>query len=141
MKDKVKDKVLITSGKRKQAIAKAAIRDGSGVIKINNRSIEIFDLYRRLQLLEPLKIAESIIGDKIKKVDIFVKVRGGGIQGQTQAARLAIARALVEFTKSQQLEKAYLTYSRDLIDADVRRKEPRKPRDSKARAKRQKSYR
>jgi len=134
-------KAIVVAGKRKAAIAKATIKPGNGIVKINNRPLDVFNLYRRLQLMEPLKIAESIIGDEIKKVDIYVNVKGGGIQGQTEAARLAIARALVAFTKNAKLEKAFLSYARDLVDADVRRKEPRKPRDSKARAKRQKSYR
>jgi small subunit ribosomal protein S9 len=134
-------KVIITSGKRKRAIARAMIKEGSGTIKINNIPLNLFDFYRRLQIEEPLRIAESFIGDKIKNIDIYVNVRGGGVQGQTDAIRLAIARGLIEFTNNKKLQKAFLEYSRDLVDADVRRKEMRKPRDSKARAKRQKSYR
>ncbi|MEM1535231.1 MAG: 30S ribosomal protein S9 [Candidatus Pacearchaeota archaeon] len=139
-KSKAKE-VLVVSGKRKCAIARATIKPGEGIIKINNIPLEIFDIYRRLQIEEPLRIAQSVIGPELKGVDIAVNVKGGGIQGQTEAARLAIARALVAFTKSKELEKAFLSYSRSLVDADVRRKEMRKPRDSKARAKRQKSYR
>lgn len=135
------DKKIIVSGKRKTAVARAVIKPGSGIVKINNRPLEVFDFYRKLQILEPLKIAESIIGDNIKKIDIYVNVKGGGIQGQTEAARLAIARALVKFTENSKLKKEFINYSRDLIDADIRKKEMRKPRDSKARAKRQKSYR
>jgi small subunit ribosomal protein S9 len=134
-------KVIITSGKRKRAIARAMIKEGSGTIKINNIPLNLFDFYRRLQIEEPLRIAENFIGDKIKNIDIYVNVRGGGVQGQTDAIRLAIARGLIEFTNNKKLQKAFLEYSRDLVDADVRRKEMRKPRDSKARAKRQKSYR
>ncbi|MEM2707668.1 MAG: 30S ribosomal protein S9 [Candidatus Pacearchaeota archaeon] len=134
------EKKFIVSARRKTAIARAVIKQGSGIIKINNRPIEVFDIYRKLQLYEPIRIAESIIGS-INNIDIYVNVRGGGVQGQTEAARLAIARALVKFTGNSKLKKEFINYSRDLVDADVRQKEMRKPRDSKARAKRQKSYR
>ncbi|MEM4318743.1 MAG: 30S ribosomal protein S9 [Candidatus Pacearchaeota archaeon] len=144
-KEKIKEikreSVIVVAGKRKAAIAKATAKRGEGIVKINNIPFTNFDLYRRLQIEEPLKIAEAIIGPELRNIDINVNVKGGGIQGQTEASRLAIARALVEFTKSKELEKAFLSYSRNLVDADVRRKEMRKPRDSKARAKRQKSYR
>jgi len=134
-------KPIITTGKRKRAVARATIKGGSGMIKINNIPLSLFDFYRRLQIEEPLRIAETFLGDKLKHIDIYVNVRGGGIQGQTDAIRLAIARGLVEFSNNKKLQKAFLDYSRDLVDADVRKKEMRKPRDSKARAKRQKSYR
>ena len=77
--------------------------------------------------------------DTANKVNIIVRVNGGGWQGQTEAARLAIARALVEFNKK--LKKPFLDYDRHLLIADVRFKETRKPNDSKARSARQKSYR
>jgi small subunit ribosomal protein S9 len=54
---------------------------------------------------------------------------------------LAIARALVEFTKNEELKKAFASYDKNLLVADTRRKEAYKPGDSKARKKRQKSFR
>ncbi len=81
-------------------------------------------------------------GDEIsKKVKIDVNVRGGGVMSQAEATRLAIARALISFTQNKKLEKEFLNYDRHLLVADTRRKETCKPNDSKARAKRQKSYR
>ena len=68
-------------------------------------------------------------------------VKGGGTESQIAAARLAIARSLVEFTKSAELKKEFLKYDRNLLISDVRRKEACKPGDSKARKKRQKSFR
>ena len=65
----------------------------------------------------------------------------GGRESQIEATRLAIARAITAFTKSPELKNAYNNYDWALLVADVRRKEQRKPGDSKARAKRQKSYR
>lgn len=141
VKAEEKPKILTISGKRKTAIAKATIRPGSGAIRINKKPIETFSFLRRLMLLEPLKLAQDILKDKLKSIDINVNVKGGGTESQVEASRLAIARALVAFTKSEELRKAYLGYDRFLLVADVRRKEMRKPGDSKARAKRQKSYR
>jgi small subunit ribosomal protein S9 len=75
------------------------------------------------------------------KNDFHIKTKGGGKEGQIQAARLTIARALLDISGSEVLRKAYLAYDRNIIVQDSRRKEARKPGDSKARAKRQKSYR
>ena len=91
-----------------------------------------------MRLMEPLVIAGAEVTNK---VNIDVKMFGGGWQGQTEAARLAIAKALVQFTKSKQLKQDYLEYDRHLLIADVRQNEPSKPNDSKPRKKRQKSYR
>ena len=76
------------------------------------------------------------------KVDIDINVAGGGIISQAEASRLAIARALVEYSKSNSLKDSFLKYDRHLLVADTRRKEASKPnRHGQARAKRQKSYR
>lgn len=137
---KAAPKVITVSGKRKRAIAKATIREGSGIIKINKSPIETFDMMRKLSLLEPLRIAQDVL-KKEPYWNIDINVKSGGVEGQTDASRLAIARALVAFTKNEELRRAFLSYDRSLLIADVRRKEQRKPGDSKARAKRQKSYR
>ena len=130
---------MVFSGKRKTAIAKVKIIDGSGKILYNNVLIENMRLFHKLALLEPVRIYEKIIGKLL--YDLFIGVRGGGKESQVQAARLAIAKPLVGVSKSAELRDAYLKYDKHLLVADVRRKEQRKPGDSKARAKRQKSYR
>ncbi len=131
---------LIVSGKRKTSIAKAYISEGEKVmITINRRNYSNLHFLDKLKIEEPLRIAQNVLGDL--NVSIQVKVRGGGEKGQIEAARLAIARALVQFYKSVALRKAFLDYDRSLLVADVRRKEAYKPGDSKARRKRQKSYR
>lgn len=137
----IKKNIITVSGKRKTAIAKATIQEGNGTVRLNKKPIETYSLLRKLSLVEPLRLAESVLGDKMKTIDIAVVATGGGQEGQIEAARLAIARALVIFTKSPELKKAYLDYDRSLLVADVRRKEDRKPNDSRARAARQKSYR
>lgn len=139
--EKKEDKMIVISGKRKRAIAKATIKPGTGIIKVNKKPIDTFSFFRRLALLEPLRIADEVLKEKAKTYDIDIVTSGGGVEGQIDASRLAIARAIVAFTKSPELKNAYNTYDWSLLVADVRRKEQRKPGDSKARAKRQKSYR
>ena len=138
-KTKKKEKVIIT-GKRKRAIAKAKIIPGTGKITINKKPLQNFPKFHKLTLLEPLEIAKPILGEPLN-FDINVKVKGSGVESQIDAARLAIARALLAFSKNPDLRIAFLRYDRFLLVADTRRKEQRKPNDSKARARRQKSYR
>jgi len=132
-------KIITAAGKRKRAIARATIRQGNGRVRVNNMALDFYEpKLSRLKLKEPLIIA----GDLINKVNIDVNVIGGGISSQADASRLAIAKGLVEFSKSDKLKEEFLNYDRNLLVADVRRKEPSKPnRHGQARAKRQKSYR
>ncbi|MFH1209780.1 MAG: 30S ribosomal protein S9 [archaeon] len=131
-------KIVHVSGKRKKAIARATIREGKGLVRINNNLLGNYNpVFARDKIMEPLILA----GDISKKIKLDVNVRGGGWRSQSEAIRLAIARAIVEFTQDKRIEKAFLDYDRQLLVADIRRKEQRKPNDSKARAKRQKSYR
>jgi small subunit ribosomal protein S9 len=74
----------------------------------------------RLWLKEPLILA----GDLSKKVDININVKSGGVVGQTEAARQAIARGLVEFSKSEELRNLFMKYDRNLLVYDPRRNEP-----------------
>jgi len=132
-------KNLHTSGKRKRAIARATVKPGSGLIRINNIPLDFVQpKTSRLKLREPLILA----GDVANKVDIDIDVYGGGITSQAEASRLTIAKALVNYTKSDKLKEIFLNYDRNLLVADVRRKEPAKPnRHGQARSKVQKSYR
>ncbi len=129
----------ITSGKRKSAVARAIIKEGVGKITLNKKDYGNLETLDKLKIEEPLRIAEKILG-KIN-FDVEITARGGGEKGQVEAARVALARAILTFTKNKDLEKAYLEYDRNLTVADVRRKEAYKPGDSKARRKRQTSYR
>lgn len=129
-------KLIHFSGKRKSAVARATLRQGTGKVRINDIMLDAYSSeMARLKLQEPLMLA----GDLANQVDVDITVSGGGIIGQTEAARLALSKCLVEMNKK--LEKPFLQYDRHLLVADVRRKETRKPNDSRARAKRQKSYR
>ena len=125
------------SGKRKTAIARASLKKGEGKVKINNIPLSLYkpDMYR-MRIEEPLLLAEEIS----KKVDISVNVHGGGIMGQSDAARTAIAKALAEH--SPKLKEIFQGYDRNLLVADVRLKEGAKPnKHGSARSKKQKSYR
>ncbi|NOZ80886.1 MAG: 30S ribosomal protein S9 [DPANN group archaeon] len=133
-------KAIHVSGKRKRAVARATIKPGKGKIRVNAILLEHYEpALARAKLKEPLIIA----GDLADKVDISVNIMGGGQSSQAGAARLAISRALVRFyAKDKMLEKTLLEYDRQLLVADVRRKESSKPNShGQARAKRQKSYR
>lgn len=130
---------IVESGKRKSAIAKAMISEGTGKITLNNRDYNTLHKFDKLRLSEPIRIAEKILG-KID-FDVNISVRGGGNKSQISASRLALAKAISKFAKSKELTEAFLEYDRHLLVADIRRKEPNKPGDSKARAKRQSSYR
>jgi small subunit ribosomal protein S9 len=131
---------LTVAGKRKKAIAKATIKAGTGKITINRVPYEnLTSMFHKLLIKEPVEITKKVLGNF--NFDIDVRISGGGNEGQIDAARLAIAKALVQFTKSVELRKAMVEYDRNMLVADIRRKEPYKPGDSKARSKRQKSYR
>lgn len=130
----------IISGKRKTAVAKITLKPGNGQIIFNGINHSLLNLFHRLALTEPLRIYEHELGESLKH-DFIIKVRGGGKEAQIQAARLTVARALVKLTGSEVLRKAFITYDRNMIVQDARRKEANKPNDSAPRAARQKSYR
>jgi len=134
----IADKEII-SGKRKTAVAKLRVREGSGKVFYNGLPHTELNLFHKLALSEPIRINEQVLGDV--KNDFYITTSGGGIEGQIQAARLAIAKALLKISGSEVLKKVFISYDRNMVVPDPRRKEARKPGDSKARAKRQKSYR
>ena len=129
-------KQIHAAGKRKRAIARATLSQGKGMVMINNIALSRYgSALTRARIEEPLLLA----GDVAKKY-IRVTVVGGGPTGQADAIRLAIGRALAQV--SDKLKSALLEYDRQLLVADVRRKEPKKPNTGGcARSKVQKSYR
>ncbi len=131
-------KTVIGVGRRKTALARAVIKSGSGRVSINRKALEVIEPeLARLKIMEPLLLA----GDLAKKVDIEVKVSGGGIMGQAEAVRTAIARGLIEYSGDPQLRERFKQYDWTLVKSDTRFKEPKKPGGPGARAKYQKSYR
>ncbi|MFH0970598.1 MAG: 30S ribosomal protein S9 [Candidatus Diapherotrites archaeon] len=123
---------------KKEAVAKATVSEGKGIIRINSR---------RLELVEPAivqaLIREPIIlaGDAIQGINISVNVTGSGAMSQAVAARTSIAKAIMGYTRDEKLKKKYLAYDRMLLVDDSRRTEPKKPLGPKARTKKQHSKR
>ena len=127
-----------TSGKRKTAIARAVVKEGTGKVTVNKIPLAIYTPeLARLKIEEPLQL----VPEKASKVDISVTVQGGGVMGQAAAVRTAVARGLVDYYKDEELEALFRAYDRTLIINDDRRKLPTKPMGPGARAKKQKSYR
>ncbi|MEK6884604.1 MAG: 30S ribosomal protein S9, partial [Nanoarchaeota archaeon] len=89
---------IIVSGKRKTAIAKAEIISGKGDVTINRIDYKELNNLDKLKIEEPLRIAKEVLGNN--DFDIKVRIKGGGEKGQIEAARLAIARAIVKFSES-----------------------------------------
>ncbi len=116
-----KERIIYTVGKRKRAVARAVFRPGQGRITINTIPLELVgNEIVRLRIQEPLLIA-----GQPKDWDIAVNVKGGGIMGQADAVRLAIAKGIVELLPHT--KQAFLAYDRSLLVADPRRTEPHKP--------------
>ena len=130
---------IIASGKRKTSVARAILTEGAGKIMINKKDYKNLQLFDKLKIEEPLRISQNVLG-KIN-FDVKIDVRGGGEKGQIEAARISLAKAIVDFAKSKELTEAFLSYDRNMLVADIRRKEAYKPGDSKARSKRQSSKR
>ena len=137
---------------RKTAKAHVYITKGNGKIRINNVPIEIFEpKVAQEVILTPIEISE----DLRNKVDISVRVSGGGFMGQAYASATGITRALIGWTKSKNdvkehpftktqrndLKAKIDEFDRYLIKGDARRKEPKKFGGPSARRRKQKSYR
>ncbi|MCL4344886.1 MAG: 30S ribosomal protein S9 [Candidatus Thermoplasmatota archaeon] len=139
MSEKVSGTVIvITTGKRKTATARAYTRKGTGRFLINGTPIELYPVaLLREKLLEPI----TLIGEKASGIDVEVEVSGGGMTGQVDASRTAMAKGIVKFLNDQTIEDIYRQYDRTIMVNDIRRKLPKKPMGRGARAKRQKSYR
>ena len=131
-------KIINTSGKKKMATARATLKDGIGIIRVNKVPLDIYEpRLARLKIQEPVQIA----GDVIKNLDIDVMVDGGGTMGQADAVRTAISKGIVEWTGDTALKEAFSDYDRNLLVSDHRHKEKKKYGGPGARSKYQKSYR
>ena len=137
---------------RKTARAHVHISKGDGRVRINNTPVEMIQQETaREVILGPLEIA----GDLRDKVDLSVRVNGGGFMGQAYASAVAISRALTGWTKSKKepkdhpftktvredLKKRLNDFDKHLLSGDDRRKEPKKFGGPGARRRKQKSYR
>ena len=132
-------KTIQTSGKRKKAIARATLKKGTGIIRVNGVPVE-----KLTPDLSRMKIKELLIivgQEKLTDINIDVKVKGGGAIGQIDAARIAMSRAIVAHLKSQTVEKNIRSYDRSMLSGDSRQVESKKWGGRKARKRFQKSYR
>jgi len=135
-------KYVHKSGKRKTAVARSTIKDGSGRILINSKPLDLYQPEAaRLKIKESLMLISDHVD--LSKIDIIVNVRGGGVMGQVDAIASSIARGLVEWKGDDEILNTYLNYNRILIAGDHRQTETHKPSQSSKgpRHKRQKSYR
>ena len=133
-----KKRLILVTGKRKTAIARAVIKTGSGNVIVNGIPLSTFTPeIAKMKITEPLVLS----GERAKGVDINVKVSGGGFMGQAEAARMAVAKGLVQWSRSSELRKTMTNYDRTMLAGDPRRKEPKKFGGPGARRREQKSYR
>jgi small subunit ribosomal protein S9 len=131
-------KIINTSGKRKTAIARATIRPGKGVVRVNSVPLEIYpNEMARMKISEPILLYPKAV----EGLDVAIDVHGGGIMGQAEAVRTALARGIIRWHNDPQIKELFLTYDRTLLVNDSRQKESKKPHGRGARKKFQKSYR
>ena len=139
-------KMVYTHGKKRNAIANAVIKEGSGKITVNGIPIQnIEPKTLRVKIFEPILILGV---EKFKDLKIKVRVSGGGAVAQLYAARTAIAKGLVAWNQKyvdeetkDEVRKNLLNYDKNLLVCDNRRMEPKKYGGPGARARYQKSYR
>ena len=131
-------KRVLATGKRKTSKARVVVSEGKGRIRVNNVPIHLVEPFMaREKILEPFKLAT----DYKDRVDIKIKIKGGGFMSQAEAARMGIAQGLVKYSKSKRLRNKYIEYDRTMLAGDARRKEPKKFGGPGARRRKQKSYR
>ncbi|MEN9553442.1 MAG: 30S ribosomal protein S9 [Ilumatobacteraceae bacterium] len=115
-----------TTGRRKEAVARAILRAGTGTITVNGKPIEVYfpTATQRMVVTEALRVT-----DRETAYDINANIFGGGVTGQAGALRMAIARSLIELDPESRpaLKKA------GLLTRDARRKESKKYGLKKAR--------
>jgi len=132
-------KVIVSSGKRKTAIARATIKEGKGRVRINGVPLEVLpNELKRVKINEIFVLAGS---EKRDSVDVKVKVKGGGFMGQAEAVRTAIARGLIEFFDDMGLKEVFVDYDKTIVSGDPRRTEPKHFGGKSSRSRFQKSYR
>ncbi|MCH2224291.1 MAG: 30S ribosomal protein S9 [Crocinitomicaceae bacterium] len=120
--------VINTLGRRKTAVARVYMTKGKGTVTVNKRDYKEFFPVAVLQskIVQPFELT-----DTVDQYDIKVNVAGGGINGQVEAIRLGIARALVEVSE----ENKPLLKEEGLMTRDPRMVERKKPGQPKARKK------
>jgi len=120
--------VTNTSGRRKTAVARIYMQEGNGTITVNSKDHKVYFPTLPLQYI----VNQSFeVSELIGQYDVKVNVAGGGIKGQAEAVRLAIAKAIVELDA----EKKPALRAKGLMTRDMRMVERKKPGRKKARKK------
>jgi len=120
--------VTNTSGRRKTAVARIYLKEGNGTITVNGKDHKVYFPTLPLQYI----VNQSFeVSELIGQYDVNVNVAGGGIKGQAEAVRLAIAKAIVELDA----EKKPALRAKGLMTRDMRMVERKKPGRKKARKK------
>ena len=113
-------------GRRKSAVARIFVTEGTGKITINKKDLQDYFPSSILQYVVKQPLAAL---DVVEKYDIKVNLNGGGFTGQSQALRLAIARALVKINA----EDKKALRAEGFLTRDAREVERKKPGQPKAR--------
>ena len=114
-------------GRRKSAVARVFLTEGTGKITINKRDIAAYFPSSILQYIVRQPLATL---DAVEKYDIKINLKGGGFKGQSEAARLAIARALVKINEEDKpalRAEGFLTRDSRVVE----RKKPGRPKARK----------
>lgn len=117
-----------TSGRRKTAVARIYLTDGSGNITVNGKD---YKEYFPTLPLQYIVTQSTEVSESTGKFDVIVNVAGGGVKGQAEAVRLAIAKAIVELDP----EKKPSLRAKGIMTRDDRMVERKKPGRKKARKK------
>ena len=115
----MKGQEFIGTGRRKTSVASVRLRPGKGNVNVNGKKFEEYfplELQRQAVLSPVAKVASA------ERYDIFIRVKGGGIQGQMIAARLGIARALCKEDNERRHDLKVLHY----LTRDPRKRERKK---------------
>ena len=120
--------VTNTSGRRKTAVARIYLKEGNGTITVNGKDHKVYFPTLPLQYI----VNQSFtVSELVGQYDVTVNVAGGGVKGQAEAVRLAIAKAIVEIDA----EKKPALRAIGLMTRDMRMVERKKPGRKKARKK------
>ena len=146
------NKIDLYPAQRKTCRALATISKGNGKVRINNVPAEVLEpKIAKEVVLTPI----NLVGEIRNRVDVDVKVRGGGFMGQAFASAVAISRALSgegkggrdpkshPLTKSlrEEVRRKIMEFDRHLLSGDPRQTESKKFGGPSARRRKQKSYR
>lgn len=109
----------VATGRRKTAVASVRVRSGTGKVDVNGRPFEVY-FPLQLQRQSILSPFQKLGGNG--RYDLIIRVKGGGIEGQASAARLGIARALLQDNENLHHDFKALHY----LTRDSRKKERKK---------------